>query len=629
MSVRSAMDALCDVPSPEDRSHAGRVVRRGASRCMMVRSGVARGLLSFCVVLAVIAGMTVRLQADGAGDNDPKNVRRLPKLGIEVPAAQRESLEAGLAKLRAAIDGLPQQSPRVQSLVPDIEIYYKAVHDALRFQEFYQPKEIEDAAGLLQTGLQRAEQLAAGQAPWTTATGLVVRGYRSRIDQSIQPFGLIVPASYSDRGAGRFRLDLWFHGRGETLTENNFIRDRSANPGTFVPADTFVLHPYGRYNNAFKFAGEVDVLEALDAVKNAYRIDEDRISVRGFSMGGAAAWQFAVHYADRWFAANPGAGFSETPAFLRSFQQQTLTPTVFEEKLWHWYDCTDWCVNLRHCPTVAYSGDQDVQKQAADIMAEALAREGMRLTHVIGPNTKHSYHPAARDEVERRMASLAERGRQRFPQRIDFVTYTLKYNRMHWLTVDGLQQHWGEPARVTAQLLGTPTDTIQLRTQNVTALSLEFPPGHSPLPVATAVKMVIDGTELSVPGNETDGSWRVALSRQGGKSDGKWGVGELTGSLRKRHGLQGPIDDAFMDRFLFVAPTATPANAIVGQWVTQEMDRAVEQWRRHFRGQVQVKADRDVTDDDVARNHVVIWGDPASNVLLARMADQLPIRWNS
>ena len=64
-----------------------------------------------------------------------------------------------------------------------------------------------------------------------------------------------------------------------------------------------MLHPYGRYCNANKFAGEIDVLEALDSVKKRYRVDDDRIAVRGFSMGGASTWQFAVHYPDRWFAA--------------------------------------------------------------------------------------------------------------------------------------------------------------------------------------------------------------------------------------------------------------------------------------------------------------------------------------
>ena len=31
----------------------------------------------------------------------------------------------------------------------------------------------------------------------------------------------------------------------------------------------------------------------------------------------------------------------------------------------------------------------------------------------------------------------------------------------------------------------------------------------------------------------------------------------LIDGLRKKHGLQGPIDDAFMERFLFVRPTGT------------------------------------------------------------------------
>ena len=50
-----------------------------------------------------------------------------------------------------------------------------------------------------------------------------------------------------------------------------------------------MLHLYGRYCNANKLAGEVDLFEALDDVKRHYPIDENRMLVRGFSMGGAAA----------------------------------------------------------------------------------------------------------------------------------------------------------------------------------------------------------------------------------------------------------------------------------------------------------------------------------------------------
>ncbi len=279
-------------------------------------------------------------------------------------------------------------------------VYHKGVADALKHQEFFDAKEVATAKTLLTEGLARAEQLARGEASWVRQTGLVVRGYVSRIDGSVQPYGLVVPASYSPDRERRFRLDIWFHGRGETLSEVNFIQQRRTQIGQFAPADTIVLHPYGRYSNAFKFTGEVDVLEAIDSVKERYRIDEDRVSVRGFSMGGAACWQFAVHYPDRWFAANPGAGFTETPEFLRTFQQEKLDPPWYERQLWHMYDCTDYAVNLSHCPTVAYSGEIDKQKQAADIMQQALAKQGIDLVHIIGPQTAHRYHPQSAAEVE-------------------------------------------------------------------------------------------------------------------------------------------------------------------------------------------------------------------------------------
>jgi hypothetical protein len=104
----------------------------------------------------------------------------------------------------------------------------------------------------------------------------------------------------------------------------------------------------------------------------------------------------AVHHAGLWAAAAPGAGFAETPDFLKVFQNEKLKPTWYEQKLWHLYDCTDWAANLYHCPTVAYSGGNDKQKQAADIMATAMAKVGMELVHIIGPKTGHSYHPDAK-----------------------------------------------------------------------------------------------------------------------------------------------------------------------------------------------------------------------------------------
>lgn len=251
-----------------------------------------------------------------AQQNNTEQVRPIPPPGIAVPAADRVELETSIAALGQEIEALRvelKSKPALLELLPDVQIYHNAARYALTYNEFYKPEEIKLAKTQLQQGMARAQALRAGKPEWTTQTGLVVRGYVSDIDGSVQPYGLVIPASYQPPTPHQFRLDAWFHGRGENLTELNFIADRQKNVGQFAPPNAFVLHLYGRYCNANKFAGEIDLFEALAAVRQHYPIDENRISVRGFSMGGAATWHIGAHYAGLWAAVAPGAGFAETP----------------------------------------------------------------------------------------------------------------------------------------------------------------------------------------------------------------------------------------------------------------------------------------------------------------------------
>ena len=112
-----------------------------------------------------------------------------------------------------------------------------------------------------------------------------------------------------------------------------------------------------------------------------------------------------------WVAAAPGAGFSETADFLKVFQNEPVQPTWYEKKLWHLYDCTDYALNLFNCPTVAYSGEKDSQKQAADMMAKALKAEGIELAHIIGAKAGHQYTPEAKAEINRRIDASSQRPR--------------------------------------------------------------------------------------------------------------------------------------------------------------------------------------------------------------------------
>lgn len=580
--------------------------------------------------------------ADGERDNDPTNVRRIPRAGVVVPAEREQALRENLRGLQQKIQQLQkQQTPIIKSLLPDVMIFERAVRCALDFNEFFSPKDLDKADALLAEGLSRAEQLLAGQPIWHHQNGLVVRGYISRIDQTVQPYGVVIPETYDFRRSVPTRCDIWFHGRGETLSEVNFIFERMKTAGRYTPDHTIVLHPYGRYSNAFKFAGEVDVLESLKDVQRHYRIDEDRISVRGFSMGGAACWQFAVHYSDRWFAANPGAGFSETPEFLKFFQKENLNPTPWETALWNMYDCNRWAGNLQHCPTIAYSGEKDIQKQAADVMEAALQKRGIRLRHIIGANMGHTIDDASKQIIEQGMASLAKAGRHGMPDRIHFETSTLKYNRMHWLTVDGMVEHW-KPAKVNAAPESAGSVTYVVNTENVSALSLHFPAGTFP-PSSTdknggAYRLTARITSRDDEG-ASDRNQAIVIPGDGPFSDGSahlqahlnsqgiWVGGARPSGLRKRHNLQGPIDDAFMDSFVFVRPTGQARDEAVGKWAEAELQRAIVHWRRHFRGDARVVNDTDVSDEQIRSANLVLWGDPGSNRVMARIQNDLPIQW--
>jgi hypothetical protein len=338
-------------------------------------------------------------------------------------------------------------------------------------------------------------------------------------------------------------------------------------------------------------------------------------------MGGATAWDIGTHHAGQWAAVAPGAGFSETIQYLKLKLTGDAAPPEWEQKLFHLYDATDYAVNLSNTATVEYHGEIDPQQQAGDMMQHAMAEEGLNLIRIVGPQTQHKYHPDSKIDINRIVDAVAERGREPYPRRVRFTTWTLAYNRMKWIVVDGLAQHWSR-ARVDAEIAGD--SEIAVATSGVTAFTIDFGPGGSPLDLARKTAVTIDGQKLTVPAPMSDRS----LAAHFRKAGALWSaVATDQPGLHKVHGLQGPIDDAFLSSFLFVSPTGTPGSPVVAKWTASEEQRAIREWRRQFRGDAPVKDDRDITDADIAANNLILWGDPSSNRILARIADKLPLQW--
>src|SRR5690349_12201625 len=124
---------------------------------------------------------------------DTRAADRVPAFGMELSESDKAALKEGVSQLRDEIAKVPAANP----LLPDVKIFQKAVDWAVSYREIYRTNEIQIGHKLIEQGIERARALAQGRSPWTQATGLVVRAYVSRIDDSIQPYGLIVPPSFA------------------------------------------------------------------------------------------------------------------------------------------------------------------------------------------------------------------------------------------------------------------------------------------------------------------------------------------------------------------------------------------------------------------------------------------------
>jgi len=517
----------------------------------------------------------------------------LALLGANPPTPQqREQISTGLVKLSRDIESLRARGV-ADERIADIEVYKKAADWILRFEEeFFTPDYVPNTLRAIEHGLARA---ADAKFSWEFAKGRIVRGYRSRVDGSVQPYALVIPDSYD--GTKPVRLDVMLHGRGATLNEVSFI---AAHEGTrTIPAtqDFIQLEVFGRGNNAYRWAGETDVFEALDAVKAHYKIDESRIVLRGFSMGGAGAWHLGLHYPDKWAAVEAGAGFTETRRYakLTDFPRQ-------QEALLKIYDSVEYAANARMVPIVGYGGERDPQLQASINIRERLASESMtppRILFLTGPDTEHKWHPDSLAQSNRFIEDVLRKPRV-VPDHVQFVTYTTAYSKCYWVTVESLGRQYVR-AEVDAIRTG---DEAQVTTKNITRLRLDG-----------IKRAVIDGDKI-----ETVGFGVMMLV------DGKWRVsGDL--KKRKRPGLQGPIDDAFRDAFLCVLPTGKPADRFAGAYVNKLIDQFRSEWAKWMRGDLRVKKDTEVTPDDIARYHLVAFGDQSSNKVIREIGPLVLQRW--
>lgn len=554
----------------------------------------------------------------------------------QVTAADKQQIQAKLTELEALI--APLKAKRGEDdLMADVEVHAKAARWALEFPEDVAAQaDVPNLITVMERGIERAKLLAAGQSPWVLEPGTKVLAYYSPLDGSVQPYRINVPQTYDH--VKPVPLYGWMHGRQNTLTTATFIFQGNMPSGTSRAPDLGQIEVayLGRGNNANHWAGEVDVYETNAAAQRRFKIDPKRIVLRGFSLGGAAAWHLALHNPSMFVAAEIGAG-----TWPRRYTMMDEFPPHQRPTLRIWENIPEWALNTFNLPIAGHGGDGDNQipsipgppgypnvanrgqlesslRVRAQLEKEGFPSEGepnflrpkgTPSIFLISDNTAHSTNALTRERINAFLTEWTQRG-QVSPDHIRFLTYTTRYNKNYWVSVDGMEKHY-ERAEIEAQRTDAGK-TYRITTKNISRLTLQE--------MRSATDVTIDGQALKVRGAQA-----IALE----KGPRGWRTAPLRwAGLHKTHRLQGPIDDAFLDPFLLVRPTGTPWNEASHQLALKRLADFDRSYARRYFAHPRIKDDKDVTEADFVRYNVVLFGDPGSNRWISRVHGRLPIRWS-
>jgi pimeloyl-ACP methyl ester carboxylesterase len=539
---------------------------------------------------------------------------------------QLKALAARTSELGKLVASIRRQGVADQWL-SDIEIYHRAASLAAQHQEITSAQALNWAREAVGRGLLRARLAATGELPWLQMAGqTIARGHRSRIDSSLQPYAVTFPANYGSAASKRWRLDVVLHGRENALNEVKFLHQHNGDQAIPREQDYVQLEVFGRGNNAYRWAGETDVLETIDAFVATERqlgrdklLDPARVVLRGFSMGGAGAWHLGLHLPDRWCLIGPGAGFTATHGYVKSLPRD-LPP--WQEACLSIYDAIDYAENAFDVPIVGYAGADDRLLVQMRNLESRLKSLGLPMTLLVAQEVEHQFPAEWQKKAEQAYAPLVAKGRAEYPNRVRFVTYTLRYSRCDWVEILGLEQHYRR-ALVDAQKTEAG---FTVQTSNVQCLHLTLPVG-----APQSLVVSIDGQPVACrPVINPAGAYNVFLLKQGKR----WTavlpqrlVTDQARQPRKAQGLQGPIDDAFAGSFLCVMGTDQPWHAATQKLAVANLERFRAEWSKHWRGELPIKDDVDVNNDDLASKNLILFGDPASNALIAQVLDGLPLRW--
>ncbi|MFH1741461.1 MAG: hypothetical protein ABIH23_20845 [bacterium] len=499
--------------------------------------------------------------------------------------------------------------------------------------------------------------------------------YASSLDGCLQAFRISIPADYDPLKPMPLRFLLHGHGGGKNIAPFADNLDRAPRDPNAV-----CVSPICRGDTHYQGMGEYEFFEIYNGLQKALAIDMDRVTVEGYSMGGAGTWHLAGRFPYLFSAAFPKSGYLDYSVFLWTARTMDEEGRLFRdggygrivrqaegERLQYWQGIRDRVIEDWEVPLYERQGTIGVLENTLNLPmfvthgvydmsifggvdVENSRRAWQRFLelgydqkyYVELPNaglghggayqSLESSEPLKDDyDLSLEMAAISETlrtvHRNPWPRQVVLRTNTLEYNRNAWVEIDALDRHWRDTL-IDVELVGE--SQIRIKTRNVRQFTIHL-----------SRELVGDDNDVSVAINRRFRDvYPISKNRllslrfdDSVKGQEIWRRPDTRypKTLSKRPEIQGPILHAFHRPHVYVVSSdesektahaaAESLRDTNGGWLCSLMPCS-QQYRPLMRRETDVKP------WELSDRNIIVFGTPETSAILASRIDGLPISYS-
>lgn len=439
----------------------------------------------------------------------------------------------------------------------------------------------------------------------------------SSIDGSVQYYGINPASEYGKEKPAALFLSL--HGASvEAINQS----------GSYYPKTWgHIVAPTNRRPYGFNWEewGRLDALEAMDAVKKRYAIDENRIYLTGHSMGGHGTWHIGSLFPDQFAAIGPSAGWISFWTYrfrglnlvdtskVRKMIRRSTTPS---ETYLHLENYKQMGVYVLHG-----SDDDNVPVDQARSMVEQLSKIHKDFVYHEQKGARHwwdnSDEPGT-DCVDWApmfdfFARHARSGKERIRE-INFLTSNPGVSaKNNWIAID-------------AQVEQLKMSSVDIRfdpglrrfvgsTKNVARLAFDLDI------IETAGSITVELDSQKVSNIQWSPEQKQLWLEQ---ENGKWYIGKEPSDTLKGSHRYGTLKEAFRNRMIFVY--GTKGTREENQWTFDKARHDAEKLWYQGNGSIDVVPDVEFDPSKEPDRSVIIYGNRNTNAAWNKLLSQSPVQ---